>query len=89
MNNTNIQFTRSLNLYTDGWTPGGAADEKYRVINMIPEQLKLDNAQIHGWQNRWSKGIAKVVRCNTYESDCYLDFGYTNVDAVPGTRLSN
>lgn len=89
MGTTPLAMSRKLSIYTDGWNPGGRADERYRVAGLIQEELDLDNAKIHALQNRFSPTIAKVIRCNVYESDCYLDFGYTNVDAVPSTRLTN
>jgi hypothetical protein len=84
-----IAMTRKLTLFSDAWTPGGRYDERYRVAGLLIEEIKLDNATIHGYQNRFDTHIAKEIRCNSYESDCYLDFGYTNVDAVPSSRLSN
>jgi hypothetical protein len=85
----NISMSRTLSIYTDGWTPGGRNDDRYRSAGLLKQELDLDNPTIHGEQNKFSPTIAKIVRCNTYESDCYLDPGYENIDAVPSERLTN
>ena len=89
MSGSPLSMGRKLSLYTDAWTPGGRRDERYRIAGLVLEELNLDTPSIHNLQNRFSPTIAKIIRCNSYESDCYLDFGYTNVDAVPSTRLTN
>ena len=74
-----LKFERSHTVLTDGWSAGGREHNKNMVGGFLPTKF-LDDVGV----NSALKVLSKVFIAKELKD---LEFGYVDVDAVPGHRL--